>query len=67
MVLEFPAEPGRNYRVQYSADAIQWKSCPDIITTTGTKIQWIDRGPPSTDCAPATVPSRFYRIERLAP
>jgi glutamine cyclotransferase len=67
VALEFPAEPGRNYRVHYSSDAAHWKACPETITATGTTIQWIDRGPPSTECAPASAPSRFYRIERLDP
>ena len=65
VVLEFPSEPGRSYRVQYSPDAVHWKACPATITSAGTRIQWIDRGPPSTENAPATTPSRFYRIERL--
>ncbi len=65
VVIEFTAEPGRSYRVQYSKDAVHWKSCPVSIKAGGTKVQWIDRGPPWTDAAPSSTPSRFYRVQSL--
>ncbi|MES2924602.1 MAG: fibronectin type III domain-containing protein [Verrucomicrobiota bacterium] len=67
VAIEFPVEAGRNYRVHYSADAVHWKACPAVITSAGNRIQWIDRGPPWTDSAPASNSSRFYRVERLEP
>jgi hypothetical protein len=65
MVIEFNSEPGKHYRMQYSADSVNWKSCPVSIQAGGTKVQWIDRGPPWTECAPSSVPRRFYRVQRL--
>ena len=67
VVIEFTSEPGISYRVQYSEDATHWNSCPVPIQAGGTKVQWIDRGPPWTDSSPASRPCRFYRVERLDP
>jgi hypothetical protein len=67
VAIEFPAEAGRNYRVQYSSDAIHWNECPGVLSTAGNRIQWVDRGPPQTDSVPAANPSRFYRVGRLDP
>jgi hypothetical protein len=67
MLIEFPSSPGSRYRIQYTEDMIRWKTCPEIMIGSGNTIQWIDRGPPSTDRSPASVPSRFYRVERLNP
>lgn len=65
LVIEFTTEPGKRYRIQYSEDATHWKSCPVSIKAGGTKVQWIDRGPPWTDAMPSSIPSRFYRVVRL--
>ncbi|MGD7652153.1 MAG: hypothetical protein ACQCXQ_02985, partial [Verrucomicrobiales bacterium] len=65
LIIEFNAEPGANYRIQYSDDAAEWKSCPVSIRAGGTKVQWIDRGPPWTDALPTTKPCRFYRVQTL--
>ncbi len=67
VMLEFPTELGKNYRMQYSADAIHWNACPDIIAGGGDTVRWFDRGPPSTESPPAAEPRRFYRVERLDP
>ncbi|MBK1884298.1 PQQ-binding-like beta-propeller repeat protein [Luteolibacter pohnpeiensis] len=67
VLIEFPSEPDASYRIQYSNDAVTWKISPPSITAGGTKVQWIDRGPPWTDAAPSTQSQRFYRIERLDP
>jgi hypothetical protein len=65
VVVEFNAVPGQRYRVEYSSDASTWKSCPVPMRAGGTKLQWIDRGPPWTDCAPSGATSRFYRVISL--
>jgi fibronectin type 3 domain-containing protein len=65
VVIEFNAVPGKPYRIQYSADAASWKSCPVSIRAGGTKVQWIDRGPPWTDSPPSSSPRRFYRVQSL--
>lgn len=65
--LTFNADPGRTYRVQYSDDAVEWKTCPDEIHAETTSVSWLDSGPPGTDSSPASRPSRFYRILRIDP
>jgi uncharacterized ParB-like nuclease family protein len=61
-LIEFTAEAGKYYRVEYSDNDLAWKSCPVPIRAGGTKVQWIDRGPPWTESHPATKTSRFYRV-----
>jgi hypothetical protein len=61
-LIEFTAEAGHYYRVEYSDDCRAWKSCPESILAGAIKVEWIDRGPPWTDSHPATKSSRFYRI-----
>lgn len=63
-VIEFNSEAGKTYQVEYSDDGAVWKSCPVAIRAGGTKVQWIDRGPPWTDSKPSTRPRRFYRVTR---
>jgi hypothetical protein len=63
-VIEFNSEVGKTYQVEYSEDGTAWKSCPVPIRAGGTKVQWIDRGPPWTDSAPSTQPRRLYRVTR---
>jgi hypothetical protein len=63
-LIEFNSEIGKTYEVQYSSDSRVWKSCPIAIRAGGTKVQWIDRGPPWTESAPSTKSSRFYRVIR---
>jgi hypothetical protein len=63
--LQFHTDLGWSYRVQYSDDMVNWKTCPEILTGIGGTRSWSDSGPPLTDCPPTEVPSRFYRIERF--
>ena len=65
MLLEFPSEPGVSYRIEYSADNQAWSSCPIPIKSGGTRVQWLDRGPPFTATHPLTSAQRFYRVRRL--
>jgi uncharacterized ParB-like nuclease family protein len=65
VVIEFNAVPGKLYGIQYSTDVGNWKSCPVPIRAGGTKVQWIDRGPPWTDVPPSSSAQRFYRVRRL--
>ncbi len=64
MLVEFSAEPGERYRMEYSADGRDWKVCPLSLRAGGTAVQWIDRGPPYTAVRPGLVPARFYRVRR---
>jgi len=65
--LTFNAEPGRTYRVQYSDDASDWKTCADPILAGTSSEKWVDHGPPRTGSSPASSRSRFYRILRIDP
>ena len=60
--IEFNAEVGHYYRVEYSDNGRAWKSCPTPIYASDTKVQWIDCGPPWTESHPSTKTSRFYRV-----
>lgn len=66
-LIEFNSEVGETYRVEYSTDGTAWKRCPVAIRAGGTKVQWIDRGPPWTESAPSTQSRRFYRVTRDGP
>ncbi len=66
MLIEFTAMPGRSYEIQYSNDASDWKVSPLRIRAAGTRVQWIDRGPPGTDSPPAGHSSRFYRVREIS-
>ena len=67
MTIGFQTESGKNYRIQYSEDCYRWNDCPEIIPGNGAKVDWIDRGPPSTETPPASATRRFYRVLRLNP
>ncbi len=63
VLVEFQTLAGREYYIQY-ADAISpgiWKTAMPPITGTGSRVQWIDNGPPKTGSLPASQSSRFYR------
>lgn len=51
--LEFPSVSGRDYRIEYSDDLIDWT--PVIVTAEGTTTTW-------TDLNAANKTRRFYRI-----
>jgi hypothetical protein len=65
VLLEFPSVPGRWYRMRYSADMIRWSDCPVPLQAAGTRMQWIDSGPPFTNAPPSSVPSRFYVVNEI--
>jgi hypothetical protein len=61
--IEFSAVPGRTYYIQYKALLEDpWKTVQPPIIAPVNRIQWIDSGPPSTESAPGSVPSRFYQV-----
>ena len=65
ILIEFPSVTGRWYRVRYSNDTIHWQNCPVPIQAGGTRMQWIDSGPPFTDVPPAQARSRFYVVNEI--
>ncbi len=67
-LIEFPTEVGRKYYVQYAptvkdlnSAAATMKTALPSIQGTGSRVQWIDAGPPKTDSLPANG-TRFYRV-----
>lgn len=51
--LQFPSVTGRDYRIEYSTDLLNWTSV--IVTATGSETTW-------TDLNAANKSRRFYRI-----
>jgi hypothetical protein len=62
-VVGFISVPGTVYYMQYSDDGMQtWHTVLPPIDARGTRVQWIDSGPPKTAVHPREVPSRLYRV-----
>jgi hypothetical protein len=63
-LIEFTAVPGRTYHIQYNEtlDGKTWKTAQPPVVAPANRIQWIDSGPPGTESAPGSVPSRFYQV-----
>lgn len=62
VLLEFESRSGKEYLIQYSFDLGTWKTVPSVIAGTGSKVQWLDNGPPKTECHPSTCSTRYYRL-----
>jgi hypothetical protein len=65
LLLEFNAVPDQLYLIQYSSDGLHWLDSFVRIRAAGTRVQWIDRGPPWTDRSPLEAPKRLYRVKKL--
>jgi uncharacterized repeat protein (TIGR01451 family) len=65
LVIEFASVPGDTYVVQYSSDMQTWSTAVPPIVAAGTRVQWIDAGPPKTDSSPGAPGQRFYRVVQL--
>jgi hypothetical protein len=61
-LVEFSTTAGRQYYVQYSSDMTNWKTVLPAVMGTGSRVQWIDNGPPKTESLPSSESSRFYRV-----
>jgi uncharacterized repeat protein (TIGR01451 family) len=64
VLIEWPAATNRTYTVVYS-DNVSFSNAmiaPPPITALGTRMQWIDYGPPATTSAPTNASVRFYRV-----
>lgn len=63
-LVEFNTSTNCVYYVQYVGDATDtnWATSLPGIAGTGSRIQWVDNGPPKTASRPASQPNRFYRI-----
>jgi hypothetical protein len=64
-MVEFSTEANRFYYVQYSGDLTNWHTAVPAVVGVGSRVQWIDSGPPKTESPPSSVSSRFYRFIQL--
>jgi len=64
-MLEFMSASNRVYAVQYTSDLKNWKQAQPYVSGTGTWIQWIDTGAPTTESLPDAAGKRFYRVIEL--
>jgi len=64
LLIEWPAITNRTYTVVYSDNVLFSNAlmAPPSITALGTRLQWVDYGPPTTVSAPTNASSRFYRV-----
>jgi hypothetical protein len=68
--LEWNSVPKATYVVEYSNDAgTTWFSAVHRLSTTTTRMFWVDRGQPETKTTPVGVPNksggRLYRVKKL--
>ncbi len=66
-LIDFPTQAGFRYYVQYATNSAGFDSTNTFSTAlpaiigTGSRVQWLDNGPPKTE-APPTNGLRFYRV-----
>lgn len=65
-LVEFLTTTNTLYYIQYSSDLQTWKTALPALQGNGSRIQWLDSGPPKTDSPPGLT-NRFYRILRQNP
>jgi hypothetical protein len=65
LLLEFTAEPGRLYALQYSSDMVNWRTAVPFLTAPANRVQWFDDGPPKTESKPEEIGLRLYRVLAL--
>lgn len=64
-LLEFDSLSSRTYAVQYSYDLTHWTTALPPLLGNGSRLQWIDAGPPKSDQPLDATPERYYRIVLL--
>ncbi len=62
MLVEMGVEIGKTYRIEYSCGKSEWKAASGEVKASSNRLQWIDNGPPKTECHPSEAPTRFYRL-----
>jgi len=63
-LVEFKTVTNLVYYVQYVGEAADtnWVTSFPGLAGTGSRIQWVDNGPPKTPSRPSSATNRFYRI-----
>jgi sugar lactone lactonase YvrE len=65
-LVELSTMAGRQYYVQYGSNLTNWTTASPAVLGNGSKVQWVDTGPPKTESRPSSATNRFYRV-LLAP
>ncbi len=67
LLIEFPAEPGQVYEIVYADEVTlsdPLRALPSV-TATGTRVQWMEAGPPKTSRRPDEISARFYQVIKV--
>jgi len=60
--VSFPTNAGREYRVYWSPDLLDWNPGSDVVDGDGGLKQWVDDGS-VTGSQPSVAQARFYRVQ----
>jgi uncharacterized repeat protein (TIGR01451 family) len=60
--IDFNATPGGIYAIQYCNDLKTWRTVAPAFAAMTNVVQWMDAGPPQTECHPAQAAARYYRV-----
>ena len=61
-LLEFSSLLDRSYSIQYGRAMSNWITIVPALRGNGSRVQWIDYGPPKTEKPPLLESQRFYRV-----
>ncbi len=62
LLIEFDSQIDQVFTVQYSNDGQTWANVVPDVVAGGTRLQWIDNGPPKTSSHPREEKRRLYRV-----
>jgi len=62
VLIEFDSQIGQVFTIQYSDDGLNWTNVVPEVVAGGTRLQWIDNGPPKTSSHPGEEKLRLYRV-----
>jgi len=62
VAIEFTGRRSQSYLIEYSDDLLLRAVVPQPVVAVGSRMQWVDDGPPKTIGAPAARSGRCYRI-----
>ncbi|MBM3847746.1 MAG: DUF11 domain-containing protein [Verrucomicrobia bacterium] len=67
VLVEFTAVEGRRYSMLYSDSPgfTVYRAVQPSFIAPGSRVQWIDGGPPKTISPPTASPARYYRVLQL--
>ena len=62
VLLEFNSQVDQIFTIQYSDNGTTWTNVVPDVVAGGTRLQWIDNGPPKTSSHPGEEKLRLYRV-----